>query len=447
MEALNSRLALTLGLTAFFCLPIYLVSREAGPPPRRTGGPFPGERNCTQGRCHVGTLPNTGPGAVAISVNGVALEDYRYTPGEKVPVVVTVSDPDASQTVRGFEISARSIEGCFQAGRFTLAEGEMGIQIRNRGRGRVPAPCPPSPLDFPEHTMPRAAVDGAARFMFDWTAPATNVGPIVMAAAGNAADGDGTRMGDRIYLTSATVLPEGAGIVSAASLRGPTFSANEIVSVFADGLTQRGITTGGGAASTQPLPTSLAGLSATVTDSAGDARAMPLLLAINTQVNALIPDGTAAGTATLTINTSSGGTIDIPIEIAAVSPGIFTADSSGSGLAAAAAVTVDGSGNQTPVAVLAGDGAGGVTAVPIDVSGNDAVVVLLFGTGIREGSVIAATINGDPAAVVGSGASSEFSGLDQVNVQLDSSLAGSGDVTIQITVDGVPANAVSVNVL
>ena len=447
MKVLNSRLALTVGLTAFFCLPVYLVSREAGPPPRRTGGPFPGELNCTQGQCHVGALPNTGPGAIAISVNGTALEDYRYTPGETVPVVVTVSDPDASQTVRGFELSARSVEGCFQAGVFALAEDEVGIQIRNRGRIRVPAPCPPSPLDFPEHTMPRAAVDGAAQFMFNWTAPATNVGPIVMAAAGNAADGDGTRMGDRIYLTSASVLPEGAGIVSAASLRGPTFSANEIVSVFADGLTRRGITTGGGAASTQPLPTSLAGLSATVTDSAGDARAMPLLLAINTQLNALIPDGTAAGTATLTINTSSGGTIDIPIEIAAVSPGIFTADSSGSGLAAAAAVSVDGSGNQTPVAVLAGDGAGGVTAVPIDVSGNDAVVVLLFGTGIREGSVIAATVNGDPAAVVGSGASSEFSGLDQVNVQLDSSLAGSGDVTIQITVDGVPANAVTVNVL
>jgi len=295
--------------------------------------------------------------------------------------------------------------------------------------------------------MPREAVDGAAQFIFDWTAPATNVGPIVMAAAGNAADGDGSRMGDRIYLTSATVLPDGAGIVSAASLRAPTFSANEIVSVFADGLTRRGITTGGGAAQSQPLPTSLAGLSATVTDSVGDARAMPLLLAINTQVNALIPDGTAAGTATLTINTSSGGTIDIPIEIAAVSPGIFTADSSGNGLAAAAAVSVDAGGNQTPVAVLAGDGSGGVTAVPLDVSGNNTVVVLLFGTGIREGAVIAATINGDPAAVVGSGASSEFSGLDQVNVQLDSSLAGSGDVTIQVTVDGVPANAVTVNVL
>ena len=446
MKLLNSRLALTIGLTAFFCLPVYLVSREAGPLPRRTGGPFPGELNCTQGQCHVGAMPDSGPGAIAISVNGVALENYRYTPGEMVPVVVTVSDPDASQTVRGFEFSARSIEGCFQAGRFTLLEDEMGIQIRNQGRARAPAPCPRSPLQFPEHTMPHEAVDGAAQFTFNWTAPATNAGPIVMAAAGNAANGDGTRMGDRIYLTSATVLPEGAGIVSAASLRGPTFSANQIVSVFADGLTQRGITTGGGAAQSRPLPTSLAGLSATVTDSAGDTRAMPLLLAINTQVNGLIPDGTAAGTATLSINTSGGGTIDILIEIAAASPGIFTADNSGSGLAAAAAVTVDTGGNQTPVAVLAADGAGGVTAVAIDVSGDDAVVVLLFGTGIRDGSAITATINGDPAAVVGSGASSEFSGLDQVNVQIDPSLAGSGDLTIQIRVDGVPANAVTVNV-
>lgn len=446
MRLFHRRLAAAAALTAFFCWPLYLVSREAGAPPRRTGGPFPGERNCTQGRCHVGTAPDTGPGSVSVSVNGLPLDEYAYTPGETVPVVVTVADPDDTQTVGGFMISARSSEGCFQAGAFSLNEGDAGLQIRNQGRAPAPAPCPSSPLDFVTHTMPQSIENGMAEFLFTWTAPETNIGPLVIAAAGNAADGDGSPMGDRIYLTSATIVPADASIVNAASNRGPTFSANQIVSVFAHGLTRRGITTGGAAASSRPLPTTLAGVSATLTDSTGAPHDVPLLFAINTQLNCVIPDAAAPGAGVLSVDTASGETVEIPIEIDAVSPGVFSADGSGSGLAAAAAVRVDRAGNQTPVAVLASDGTGGTTAVPLDVSGDAAVVVLLFGTGIRAGADIQATVNGEPVAVVGSGASSEFTGLDQVNVLLDSSLAGSGEATIQITVDGKPANAVTVTI-
>ncbi len=38
-----------------------------------------------------------------------------------------------------------------------------------------------------------------------------------------------------------------------------------------------------------------------------------------------------------------------------------------------------------------------------------------------------------------------YAGLDQVNVLLDRSLIGGGPLTLQLTVDGVPANPVVVS--
>ena len=43
-----------------------------------------------------------------------------------------------------------------------------------------------------------------------------------------------------------------------------------------------------------------------------------------------------------------------------------------------------------------------------------------------------------------SGAQGTLPGLDQVNVQIPTSLRGAGTVTLQLTVDGVAANPVTV---
>jgi len=55
----------------------------------------------------------------------------------------------------------------------------------------------------------------------NWTAPTTDIGSIVFAAAGNAANGDDEETGDNIYTTMATVGPAGGG--------GPT---HEVTGVF-----------------------------------------------------------------------------------------------------------------------------------------------------------------------------------------------------------------------
>jgi uncharacterized protein (TIGR03437 family) len=43
------------------------------------------------------------------------------------------------------------------------------------------------------------------------------------------------------------------------------------------------------------------------------------------------------------------------------------------------------------------------------------------------------------------GPQGQFAGLDQVNVQLGSSLAGMGETNLVLTVDGLVANAVRIN--
>jgi uncharacterized protein (TIGR03437 family) len=68
----------------------------------------------------------------------------------------------------------------------------------------------------------------------------------------------------------------------------------------------------------------------------------------------------------------------------------------------------------------------------------------LFGTGIRGGSPVTATVNGTTAPVSYAGPQLDYPGLDQVNIGLPASLAGSGNVAIQVTVKGVAANMVNV---
>jgi uncharacterized protein (TIGR03437 family) len=186
-------------------MPLYLLSNEDGPLPRRTGGPFPGEKTCTDVDCHVGTV-NTGPGQVSITINGMPADQFVYTPGETVPVIVRVEEPGKVRW--GFELTARTPDGCGQAGDFETSPSETpgAVQIfTTNSMDNIPE-CPPDPLEFPIHMMPKGGPDGAS-YEFNWTAPQTNVGAITFAAAGNAANGDRDPMGDNIYTTSAVVQP------------------------------------------------------------------------------------------------------------------------------------------------------------------------------------------------------------------------------------------------
>jgi uncharacterized protein (TIGR03437 family) len=115
------------------------------------------------------------------------------------------------------------------------------------------------------------------------------------------------------------------------------------------------------------------------------------------------------------------------------------------GVAAAAYVTVNGPNVSQPIPVFAcSGGPGSCSATPIDLSSpGTQIVVELYGTGLRHNSgSTSATAGGQQLTVQYAGAQSTEPGLDQVNVLIPTTLAGSGVVAVNLVVDGVAANPV-----
>ncbi len=233
--------------------------------------------------------------------------------------------------------------------------------------------------------------------------------------------------------------------VSAASFNGAAIAPESIVSAFGAGMAS-----GTEIATTVPLPTSLLGTSVIVKDKAGIERAAPLFFVSPGQINFLVPPGTVTGKATLTIANPQATDLTSTVWVESVAPGLFTATANGQGVAAAVALRVksDGATSFDPVSRL--DDLGRVVAVPIDLGDEtDQVFLILFGTGFRNRSSVEKVMMqiGEVATpVLFAGAQGEFIGQDQINVRLPRSLAGRGNVTVAMAVDGAIANFVSVNI-
>lgn len=199
----------------------------------------------------------------------------------------------------------------------------------------------------------------------------------------------------------------------------------------------------------QPLPEMLGGTSVTLTDSAGVARTAPLFYASPSQINFLVPEGTATGVATATV-ADGGSTQTFQVAVEAVAPALFTMDGTGSGVAAATALQVQASNTQlqSPVPVFQ-CGTSGCAAVPIALGVDTPIFLSLYGTGIRGRSSLASvtvTINGVTAPALYAGPAPGFAGLDQVNVGLSLNLRGSGICNVTVTVDGHTSNAVTIDI-
>ena len=87
-------------------------------------------------------------------------------------------------------------------------------------------------------------------------------------------------------------------------------------------------------------------------------------------------------------------------------------------------------------------------AVPIDLGpAGDQVYLILYATGLRFRSglaVVSAKIGGVEVPVSYAGAQGYYVGLDQVNLLIPRSLAGKGEVNVELTVEGKKANPVTV---
>src|SRR5439155_111092 len=189
-------------------IPVLIYAHAAGPDPGKAG--VPGESTCAESGCHTGAGLNAGAGSVTIDAGGTT-----YAPGVKQRIMVTVSDP--AQRKWGFQLTARQADNPkTRAG--ILAPINATTQIPCANASLLEVPCTANPvLQYIEHTLSgsRTTAAGAGQtFEFDWTPPATDVGPVILYAAGNAANANAVETGDNIYTKTLTLTagaPGGGG--------------------------------------------------------------------------------------------------------------------------------------------------------------------------------------------------------------------------------------------
>jgi uncharacterized protein (TIGR03437 family) len=229
-------------------------------------------------------------------------------------------------------------------------------------------------------------------------------------------------------------------VTNSASYTPGIVAPDSIASIFGGFQTQNGQpATPTGAA----LPTTLNGIKVSV--NGVDA---PLFYVSNTQINLLIPVGTASGVASVVVTNADNSTRTGSVTVTTAAPGLFSVDSSGRG-AAVGFSTFDGlarqsltnpDGSQRPVDP-------GTTARPNYLE--------LFGTGLRravasnpgDGNGVAEAVTvllqGVPAMVTYAGPAPGWMGLDQINVAIPPELAGLGRINIRVIVNGQSSNIVT----
>jgi uncharacterized protein (TIGR03437 family) len=234
--------------------------------------------------------------------------------------------------------------------------------------------------------------------------------------------------------------------VSAASYKGDEIADASIIAGFGVNLATQTLT-----ATSQPLPTALAGSKIVVRDSAGMERMAPLFFVSPLQANYQTPPGTADGAATV-VATSGDNKMSVgAMQVTRIAPGLFSANSDGSGVAAALILRVKSDNTQVFEPIVRFDtGSNKFVSAPVDMGPEtDQLFLVLYGTGFRNRTALSAvgvTIGGETAQVVFADAAPGFTGLDQANARIPRSLIGRGEVDVILTVNGKVANTVRLNI-
>jgi uncharacterized protein (TIGR03437 family) len=238
------------------------------------------------------------------------------------------------------------------------------------------------------------------------------------------------------------VKQEAAAISSSANPAAAGVAPGSLASAYGTDLA-----TGNPGSTSLPLPTSFGGTSVSILDSSGTTTLAPLVYVIPTQVNFEVPPGTATGAAQVTITSGDGTLSNATLQIAPVAPGLFELNTGG--LAAAYVILYHADGTQTLEQVYTVNNAGAIVASPVSLgSATDLAYLFLFGTGFDAAGTAGVTlsIGGANIPIAYAGVQGGFVGLDQVNVELPASLAGSGNVTIQLSAAGLAANPVNITI-
>ncbi|MCU1260461.1 MAG: hypothetical protein JWO80_3346 [Bryobacterales bacterium] len=214
-------------------IPALIFAHSFGPDAGYTGAPGDDRAACTS--CHVGTTLNSGGGSVAIKT-----VSSTYTPGVAQEISVTIAD--AAERSWGFELTARLASEATQTKNFTqpgdFAPEDALTQVicGDNSPKQAGKACNSSfPIQYIEHTLAgNVASTGpnSYTFKFKWTPPATDVGNIVLYAAGNASRGLRNANDGHIYTSNITLTPAAGGpapsISSGGVVNGATFAATPV---------------------------------------------------------------------------------------------------------------------------------------------------------------------------------------------------------------------------
>lgn len=244
----------------------------------------------------------------------------------------------------------------------------------------------------------------------------------------------------RVDLSPATT----AAVVNSASYAAGPAAPQEFVALFGPGIASQTA-----AAAMLPLPTSLGGISVQVTDSAGNSQLAPLFSVAPGQANILVPAGLAAGTAQFTVLHGSSPALTGSVTIASSSPGLYSVNSDGAGVAAANAFRVTAATQRVtePVFTCSASAARSCLPVPLTLGATgDTLYVELYGTGFRGAASVQCFVAGQSVPVLYAGPTPGYAGLDQVDISIPTSLASSGNVRVYLIADGAASNVVSLNI-
>lgn len=414
-----------------------LLAHSYGPPARVTGAPGDEALSCTL--CHSTSPLNSGKGSAKIAL----LSGPFYIPGIKQRVAVQVLDPDQQRW--GFELSARvsSDKEKSKAGEFTSVDNFTQVICEDWGA----PPCLSGPA-FIQNTSAgtRPGTRGGVTFQFDWTPPATNVGPIMFYLAANAANGNNNNQGDLIYTSSLQLDPlvpkepslTSSSIVSSATSAAGPLASNSWVTIYGTNLSATTRSWSDSDFVNGALPTSLDGVSVVL--NIGRAPRFAYVGYVSpTQINFLMPYGVNPNAA-LPLQVKNAAGITAPVNVAvAVAPQLFSTD--GKSVAASrangAAITKDAPATPGETVSLFATGMGP--------SNPDLIPNQVPVQSVPLATLPTVTIGGTAATVVSASVLGGTAGVYQINVVVPSG-AANGDLPVAVRVAGTSSASLTIPV-
>ncbi|HUI55156.1 MAG TPA: hypothetical protein VLY04_09300 [Bryobacteraceae bacterium] len=237
------------------------------------------------------------------------------------------------------------------------------------------------------------------------------------------------------------ITPPVVSIANSASYAPGVIAPQEIVTLFGNSISSQT------ASVKTPTPT-LGGISVQITDSAGHTQVAPLFSVSPTQAEILIPAGLAAGTAQVAVLDGSTSVLTGSATVVPSTPGLYSMNMDGAGVAAANAFRVAASFDHVYEPVFTCNPPAVRSCVPTPLSqgaATDTLYVELYGTGIRGAASVQVFVAGQKVPVLYSGPAPGYPGEDQVDISVPKSFAGAGRVRVYLVADGVASNVVTLS--